>query len=39
MPEELFTTVRRGYDPAEVERAFSAAQTELAELRRRVEAA
>lgn len=39
MPEEMFTTVRRGYDPAEVERAVTQAQGEVAELRRRLEAA
>ena len=39
MPEEMFTTVRRGYDPAEVERAVGQAQAEVADLRRRLEAA
>jgi hypothetical protein len=39
MPEDMFTTVRRGYDPSEVERAVGQAQAEVAELRRRLEAA
>ena len=39
MPEEMFTTVRRGYDPGEVERAVGQAQAEVADLRRRLEAA
>ncbi len=39
MPEEMFTTVRRGYDPTEVERALGRAQTEVAELRQRLEGA
>ena len=29
MPDEMFTTVRRGYDPTEVERAVGQAQTEV----------
>ncbi len=39
MPDEMFTTVRRGYDPAEVERAVEGARTEVAELRARLAAA
>jgi hypothetical protein len=39
MPEDMFTTVRRGYDPAEVERAVGQAQAEADDLRRRLEAA
>ena len=36
MPEEMFTTVRRGYDPSEVERAFGQAQSQLADLQQRL---
>jgi cell division septum initiation protein DivIVA len=39
MPEEMFTTVRRGYDPSEVERAVGQVQAEVADLRQRLEAA
>ena len=39
MPDEMFTTVRRGYDPAEVERAIGQAQAEAADLRSRLQAA
>ena len=31
MPEEMFTTVRRGYDPAEVERAVDVAAVQRRE--------
>lgn len=39
MPEEMFTVTRRGYDPAEVERAIGQAQSEVADLRSRLAAA
>lgn len=39
MPDEMFTTVRRGYDPAEVERALGQVQAEVADLRSRLQAA
>ncbi|HEY0642326.1 MAG TPA: hypothetical protein VGD39_02830, partial [Nocardioides sp.] len=39
MPEEMFTTTRRGYDPVEVERAIGQAQREVAELRTQLAAA
>jgi hypothetical protein len=39
MAEEMFTTVRRGYDPTEVERAIGQVQSEVADLRSRLEAA
>ncbi len=39
MPDEMFTTVRRGYDPTEVERALGQVQGEVADLRTRLEAA
>jgi len=39
MSEEMFTTVRRGYDPTEVERAIGQVQSEVADLRSRLEAA
>ena len=39
MPEEMFTVTRRGYDPAEVERAIGQAQSEVADLRTRLAAA
>lgn len=39
MPDEMFTTVRRGYDPAEVERAVGQARSEVEALRQRLETA
>ncbi len=39
MPDEMFTTVRRGYDPVEVEKALGQAQSEVAALRSRLQAA
>ena len=39
MADEMFTTVRRGYDPAEVEKALGHAQAEVAELRSQLQAA
>jgi hypothetical protein len=39
MAVERFTTVRRGYDPTEVERAIGQVQSEVADLRSRLEAA
>ena len=39
MPDEMFTTVRRGYDPTEVERALDEARSEAADLQQRLAAA
>ena len=39
MPDEMFTTVRRGYDPAEVERAIGQARSEAEDLRGRLASA
>lgn len=39
MPDEMFTTVRRGYDPTEVERALGQAQREVVDLQQRLAAA